>query len=63
MEGKKVSDLFACGGSGGPAPAASSGPAPAAKVEEKKEEPKEEEEDVDMGGMFGDEDDFWFKKI
>lgn len=37
----------------GGAPAASGAPAAAAKVEEKVEE--EEEEDVDMGGLFGDD--------
>lgn len=54
LEGKNVSDFFACGGSGSAAPAATAGgAAPAAEVEEVKEE---EAEDVDMGGMFGDED-------
>lgn len=39
------------------APAAGAGPAAAAApVEEKKE--KEEEEDVDMGGLFGDDDEY-----
>merc|ERR1712226_30448 len=38
---------------------ATAGPAagPAA-AEEKKEEKKDEEEDVDMGGLFGDDDDY-----
>jgi len=40
----------------GPAPAAATGGA-AAPAEDKKEEP-EEEEDIDMGGMFGDEDEY-----
>ena len=42
------------------APAAGGGGAAAAKAEEapKEEEKEEEEEDVDMAGMFGDEDDY-----
>ena len=54
-EGKK--DMQTVGGSGA-APAggaaAAGGDAPAAKEEPKKEE--EPEEDVDMGGLFGDDD-------
>ena len=44
------------GGAGG-APAADAGDA---KADEKKEDKKEEEEDedIDMGGMFGDDDDY-----
>ena len=38
--------------------AAGAGPAAAAAVEEKKEEKKEEVEDVDMGGLFGGDDDY-----
>jgi len=63
MEGKSVTDLVKEGkdkmvemprGGGGGGAAASAGPAAAAAVvEEKKEEP----EDVDMGGLFGDDDD------
>merc|ERR1712166_772268 len=37
--------------------AAGAGPAAAAVEEEKKEEKKEEVEDVDMGGLFGGDDD------
>ena len=66
MEGKKVTTLvkdgekkkisMPCGGGGGGAVAAAGGAAAAEapKVEEKKEEP----EDVDMGGLFGDDDDY-----
>ena len=43
-----------CGGGGG-ARAAAGGSAPAEAVEEKV---KEEEEAVDMGGLFGDEDEY-----
>ena len=52
-EKKKVS--MPCGGGGGGG-AASAGPAAAAVVKE--EEKKEEAEDVDMGGLFGDDDDY-----
>ena len=43
------------------APAAAAGPAAAggaAAAEAPKEEKKEEEEDVNMGGLFGDDDDY-----
>ncbi|MCL4146696.1 UNVERIFIED_CONTAM: hypothetical protein GTU68_031474, partial [Idotea baltica] len=56
---RNVSDLLVptSGGSAPAAAPAATGSAPAEKKEEK-EEVKEEEEDVDMGGMFGDDDDF-----
>jgi large subunit ribosomal protein LP1 len=56
-EGK--SEMATVGGSGaGPAAAVTGGDAPAEeKVEEKKKE-EEPEEDVDMGGLFGDDDDY-----
>ena len=64
MEGKDIVELvkegeeklvkMPRGGGGGGAAASSAGPAAAAVAEEKKEEP----EDVDMGGLFGDEDDY-----
>lgn len=38
--------------------AAAAGPVAAAVVEEKKEEKKEEVEDVDMGGLFGGDDEY-----
>jgi large subunit ribosomal protein LP1 len=38
--------------------AAAAGPVAAAAVEEKKEEKKEEVEDVDMGGLFGGDDEY-----
>ena len=53
-EGEKKQVKMPRGGGGGGAAAASAGPAAAAVVEEKKEEP----EDVDMGGLFGDDDDY-----
>jgi len=63
-KGKALNELIAeglkkvnaCGGGGG-APA--TGGAPAAKAAEKpKEESEEEEADVDMGGLFGGDDDY-----
>ena len=64
MEGKDIPTLVAEGkkkqvemprGGGGGAAAASGGAAAAAPKEEEK---KEEVEEVDMGGLFGDEDDY-----
>ena len=67
LEGKNVVDSIAAGskkqismpsGGGGARPAAAAtGGAAAAEV---KEEPKKEDEpeDVDMGGLFGDDDDY-----
>ena len=52
-ESKKVS--MPAGGGGG---AVAAGGAPAAAAEAKVEEKKEEPEDVDMGGLFGDDDDY-----
>ena len=60
FEGKKFNEMVkgglekmaSMGGSAGPAAAG----APAAA--EKKEEVKEEVEDVDMGGLFGDDDEY-----
>ena len=61
FEGKKFNEMVEGGlakmaamGSAGPA-AAGGAKAPAAEV---KEEVKEEVEDVDMGGLFGDEDEY-----
>ncbi len=53
-EGKKKHVSMPCGGGAGPVAAAGG----AAAAEEPKEEKKEEEENVDMGGLFGDEDDY-----
>merc|ERR1712070_9225 len=64
IDGKSVTDLVGAGakkhvkmptGGGGARPAAAAGGA--AAVEEVKEEKKEEAEDVDMGGLFGGDDD------
>ncbi len=58
LKGADVADLLSNIASAAPAgPAAAGGPvaAAAAVVEEEK---KEEVEDVDMGGLFGDEEDY-----
>merc|ERR1712032_120047 len=55
--GELLSNIGNAGGGGGGA-AAAAGPATAAEVVEEKEEKKEEPEDVDMGGLFGDDDDY-----
>merc|ERR1711970_963243 len=54
-----ISDLLTNVGSAGPAGGAAAGPvAAAAEVVEDKKDEKEEVEDVDMGGLFGDDDDY-----
>lgn len=56
LKGADVGELLSNIGSAGPA----AGPAaagPAAAAEEVKEEKKEEAEVVDMGGLFGDDED------
>ena len=58
LEGQDIAALLTNVGSGAPAAggaAAAGGDAAPAKEEEKKEEPEEE---VDMGNMFGDDDDY-----
>merc|ERR1711998_372315 len=59
LKSANVKDLLTQVASAGPAagPAAAGGAAGAAAEEPKKEE-KEEAEDVDMGGLFGDDDDY-----
>ena len=57
LKGADVGALLSnIGSAAGPAAA---GPAAAAEVAEVKEEKKEEAEAVDMGGLFGDDDDYW----
>merc|ERR1712216_339469 len=51
-----LSNVAAAAPAGGAGPAAATGGAAAAE-EAPKEEVKEEAEDVDMGGLFGDDDD------
>ena len=67
LEGKKLHEIMsagmskvstlAVGGGSGAAPAAGDDAA-AEAVEEKEEEPQEEEADVDMGDIFGGDDDY-----
>jgi len=51
---KRTISMPCGGGGGGAAPAGGAAAADAPKEEEK----KDEEEDVDMGGLFGDDDDY-----
>ena len=62
LKSANVGDLLTQVASAGPAagPAAAGGAGGAAAEEPKKEE-KEEAEDVDMGGLFGDDEDYWGK--
>ena len=60
LKGQDVGALLSnIGSAGGAGPAAASaGPAAADAPKEEEEKPKEDEpEDVDMGGLFGDDDD------
>ena len=64
MEGKEFHELVATGiaklgsmGTGSAAPAAAAG-GDAAAADKPEEKEEEEEENVDLGGMFGDEDDY-----
>ena len=56
--GALLANVGSAGGGGGAAAAgpADAGPAAAEEPEEKKKE--DEPEDVDMGGLFGDDDDY-----
>ena len=58
LKGQDVGELLTNLASAGPAagPAAAGGPVE--EVAEVKEEKKEEAEDVDMGGLFGDDEDY-----
>ena len=66
MDGQTVTDAIAAGSKkcismpsgGGGGGKAAAGPAAAAAPEKEVEEKKEEPEDVDMGGLFGDDDDY-----
>merc|ERR1712070_1255175 len=59
LKGQDVGALLSnIGSAGGAGPAAAAGPVAAAAADEPEEKKKEEEpEDVDMGGLFGDEED------
>merc|ERR1712224_527242 len=56
LKSANISDLLTNVGSAGGGGPAAAGPAAAAEVVEEKKEEKEEVEDVDMGGLFGDDD-------
>lgn len=58
LKGADVGELLSNIGSAAPAAAGPAAAAGEAAAEEKKEEKKEEVEDVDMGGLFGDDDDY-----
>ena len=63
MNGKKFDEVADAGLAkiskmGGAGPAAAAGGAAAAEAPKEEEKPKEEPEDVDMGGLFGDDDDY-----
>jgi large subunit ribosomal protein LP1 len=58
LKGANIGDMLT-NVAAAPAAAGPAGAGPAAAAEApKEEEKKEEEEDVDMGGLFGDEDDY-----
>ena len=60
LKGQNVGELLTNLASAGPAAGpAAAGPAAVVEEEAPKEEKKEEAEDVDMGGLFGDDDDYW----
>ena len=58
LKSANVDDLLTNIAAAAPAGGAAAGPVAAAVVEEKKEEKKEEVEDVDMGGLFGGDDEY-----
>ena len=59
LKGANITDMLTNVAAAAPAAAGAAGAGPAAAAEApKEEEKKEEEEDVDMGGLFGDEDEY-----
>lgn len=61
LKGQDVGALLANVGTAaaaGAGPAAAAGPAEEAPAEKEEEKKKDEPEDVDMGGLFGDDDDY-----
>ena len=61
LKGQDVGALLANVGTaaaGGAGPAAAAGPAEEAPAEKEEEKKKDEPEDVDMGGLFGDDDEY-----
>ena len=59
LKGADVGELLSNIATAAPAGAAAAGPAAAAAEVVVEEVKKEEVEDVDMGGLFGDEDEYW----
>ena len=53
-----LTNVASAGGGGGAGPAAAGPAAAAADAAPAQEEKKDEVEDVDMGGLFGDDDDY-----
>ena len=58
LKGQDVGELLTNLASAGPAAGPAAAGAAVVEEEAPKEEKKEEVEDVDMGGLFGDEDDY-----
>lgn len=58
LKSAKIEDLLANVAAAAPAGGAAVGPAAAAEVAAVVEEKKEEKEEVDMGGLFGDDDEY-----
>mmetsp|Transcript_5896 Transcript_5896/g.9564 ORF Transcript_5896/g.9564 Transcript_5896/m.9564 type:complete len:119 (-) Transcript_5896:193-549(-) len=58
LKGADVNDMLTNVASAAPVAGGAVAAGGAAEVVEEKEEKKEEEEDVDMGGLFGDEEDY-----
>ena len=59
LKGQDVGELLSNIGTAGPAAGpAAAGPAAAAEPEKEEKKKEDEPEDVDMGGLFGDDDDY-----
>jgi large subunit ribosomal protein LP1 len=59
LKGQDVGELLSNIGTAGPAAGpAAAGPAVAAEPEKEEKKKEDEPEDVDMGGLFGDDDDY-----
>jgi len=59
LKGQDVGELLSAIGTAGPAAGpAAAGPAAAAEPEKEEKKKEDEPEDVDMGGLFGDDDDY-----
>jgi len=59
LKGQDVGELLSNIGTAGPAAGpAAAGPAAVAEAEPEEKKKEDEPEDVDMGGLFGDDDDY-----